>query len=84
MGRDEREGGGQRRLLQDRENWPGLISDRPCPSLLGAFIIPKVFGEEIKAATPEYALYGFAAFYVICLVLNWWYYLGPKREFNNP
>ncbi len=50
----------------------------------GAFIIPKVFGEEIKAVTPEYALYGFATFYVICLLLNWWYYLGPKREFNNP
>ncbi len=50
----------------------------------GAFIIPKVFGEEIKAATPEYALYGFAAFYAICLLLNWWYYLGPKREFDNP
>ena len=50
----------------------------------GAFIIPKVFGEEIEAATPEYALYGFAIFYVICLLMNWWYYLGPKREFNNP
>ena len=50
----------------------------------GAFIIPKVFGEEIKAATPEYALYGFAAFYAVCLLMNWWYYLGPKREFDNP
>ncbi len=50
----------------------------------GAFIIPKVFGEEIKAATPEYALYGFATYYVVCLLLNWWYYLGPKREFDNP
>ena len=26
----------------------------------GAFIIPQVFGEQIKVATPEYALYGFA------------------------
>ncbi len=50
----------------------------------GAFIIPKVFGEEIKAATPEYALYGFAVFYAICLLMNWWYYLGPKRAFDNP
>jgi NNP family nitrate/nitrite transporter-like MFS transporter len=50
----------------------------------GAFIIPKVFGEQIKAATPEDALYGFAAFYLICLLMNWWYYLGPKREFDNP
>jgi NNP family nitrate/nitrite transporter-like MFS transporter len=50
----------------------------------GAFIIPKVFGEEIKAATPENALYGFAVFYMICLLLNWWYYLSPKSEFKNP
>jgi len=50
----------------------------------GAFVIPQVFGEQIKLATPEYALYGFALFYTICLLLNWWYYLGPKAEFNNP
>jgi NNP family nitrate/nitrite transporter-like MFS transporter len=50
----------------------------------GAFIIPKVFGEQIKAATPEYALYGFAIFYFVCLIINWWYYLGPKREYDNP
>lgn len=50
----------------------------------GAFIIPKVFGEQIKMATPEYALYGFAIFYTVCLLLNWWYYLGPKAEVKNP
>ena len=50
----------------------------------GAFIIPKVFGQQIKAGHPEYALYGFTVYYVICLVLNWWYYQGPKREFDNP
>ena len=49
-----------------------------------AFIIPKVFGEEIRAATQEYALYGFATFYFVCLLMNWWYYLGPKRAFDNP
>lgn len=40
----------------------------------GAFIIPKIFGQQIKAGTPEYALYGFALYYLICLILNWWYY----------
>jgi NNP family nitrate/nitrite transporter-like MFS transporter len=50
----------------------------------GAFIIPQVFGEQIKASTPENALYGFAIFYTVCLLLNWWYYLGPKAEFKNP
>lgn len=50
----------------------------------GAFIIPQVFGEQIKAATPEYALYGFATFYLVCLVLNWWFYLRPGATFQNP
>jgi len=40
----------------------------------GAFIIPKVFGQQIAAGTPEFALYGFAIYYVICLILNYWYY----------
>ncbi|MCF6347332.1 MAG: hypothetical protein L3J20_03420 [Flavobacteriaceae bacterium] len=50
----------------------------------GAFIIPKVFGQQVKAGHAEYALYGFAIYYLICLLLNWWYYLGPKREFDKP
>jgi len=50
----------------------------------GAFIIPIVFGQQVQAGTPELALYGFAIYYLICLVLNWWYYQGPKREFDNP
>jgi NNP family nitrate/nitrite transporter-like MFS transporter len=40
----------------------------------GAFIIPKVFGQQIEIGHPEYALYGFAVYYVICLILNWWFY----------
>ncbi len=50
----------------------------------GAFIIPKVFGEQIKAATPEYALYGFAIFYAVCILINWWFYLRPGAYVKNP
>jgi NNP family nitrate/nitrite transporter-like MFS transporter len=50
----------------------------------GAFIIPKVFGEQIKATTPENALYGFAVFYAVCMVINWWFYLRKNAEFHNP
>ncbi len=50
----------------------------------GAFIIPKVFGEQINATTPEYALYGFAIFYAVCLALNWWFYLRPNAYVKNP
>jgi NNP family nitrate/nitrite transporter-like MFS transporter len=50
----------------------------------GAFYIPQVLGEQIKAATPEYAMVGFAAFYALCLVLNWFFYLRKSGEFYNP
>ncbi|MCP4828817.1 MAG: antiporter [Proteobacteria bacterium] len=50
----------------------------------GAFFIPKVFGEQINATTPEYALYGFAIFYTLCLALNWWFYLRPNASVKNP
>ncbi|MEE8334879.1 MAG: antiporter, partial [Candidatus Neomarinimicrobiota bacterium] len=50
----------------------------------GAFLIPKVIGENMELGTPELAMYGFAAFYAVCAVLNWWYYLGPKAEYKNP
>ncbi len=50
----------------------------------GAFIIPKVFGEQMSAGTPEYALYGFAAFYGVCIVINWWFYLRPGAYIKNP
>ncbi len=50
----------------------------------GAFIIPQVLGEQIKATTPEVALYGFATFYMFCVVLNWWVYLRPSAVHKNP
>lgn len=50
----------------------------------GAFIIPKVFGEQIKATTPEYALYGFAVFYGVCIIINWWFYLRKNAYVKNP
>ncbi len=40
----------------------------------GAFIIPVVFGQQIKKGHAEYAIYGFIVYYVICLILNWYYY----------
>ncbi|MPY25054.1 MFS transporter [Shewanella sp. YLB-07] len=50
----------------------------------GAFIIPQELGEQIKLTTPENALYGFAIFYVVCIVINWWFYLRPGAEHKNP
>lgn len=50
----------------------------------GAFYIPKLFGEQIKATTPEYALVGLAIFYTVCVVTNYWFYLRKNGEFYNP
>ncbi len=50
----------------------------------GAFYIPKVLGEQIKATTPEVALIGFAVFYGVCIIINWWFYLRKSGEFYNP
>ena len=46
----------------------------------GAFVIPTIFGQQITAKTPEYALYGFATYYVTCLVANWWFYARKNAE----
>ena len=50
----------------------------------GAFVAPIVIGEQIKAGTPQVAMYGFAAFYAVCLVLNWWFYLRRGAYVKNP
>ena len=46
----------------------------------GAYLIPKIFATQIKAGTPEYALYGFAVYYASCLAVNWWFYAGRTRR----
>jgi len=71
-------------MVFDKEQAGPVLGWTSAVAAYGAFIIPKVFGEQIKATTPEYALYGFAIFYFICLLLNWWYYLSPKAEYKNP
>jgi NNP family nitrate/nitrite transporter-like MFS transporter len=50
----------------------------------GAFVAPIVIGNQINAGTPQYAMYSFAAFYAVCLVLNWWFYLRRNAYVKNP
>ena len=50
----------------------------------GAFVAPVVIGQQIKAGTPGYAMFGFATFYAVCLILNWWFYLRAGAEIRNP
>ena len=46
----------------------------------GAFIVPQVLGNQIEVGHPEYALYGFALYYLICLIINWWFYARKNAE----
>lgn len=71
-------------VVFDKEQAGPVLGWTSAVAAYGAFIIPKVFGEQIKAATPEYALYGFAAFYGLCILINWWFYLRPGAYVKNP
>ena len=39
----------------------------------GSFLVPAVFRLQVDAGTPQVALYLFAGYYVLCLVLNGWH-----------
>ncbi len=68
----------------DKEQAGPVLGWTSAIAAYGAFVIPKVFGEQIKATTPENALYGFAIFYAVCMIINWWFYLRKSAEFHNP
>ncbi|WP_300530536.1 antiporter [Maricaulis sp.] len=71
-------------IVFDREQAGPVLGWTSAVAAYGAFIIPQVFGEQIRATTPEYALYGFAVFYAICVAINWWFYLRPGAYVKNP
>ncbi len=71
-------------VVFDRQQAGPVLGWTSAIAAYGAFIIPLVFGEQIEGGTPQYALYGFAAFYVVCVVLNWMAYLRPTAKYKNP
>jgi NNP family nitrate/nitrite transporter-like MFS transporter len=71
-------------IVFDKEQAGPVLGWTSAVAAYGAFIIPQVLGEQIKLATPELALYGFAAFYVLCIAINWWFYLRKNAYVQNP
>ncbi|MCL1600357.1 MAG: antiporter [Actinomycetia bacterium] len=71
-------------IVFDQEQAGPVLGWTSAVAAYGAFVVPQEFGEQIRSGTPQYALWAFAGFYVICLALNWWFYLGPKAEIKNP
>ena len=68
----------------DKEQAGPVLGWTSAIAAYGAFIIPQIIGEQIKAATPEIALYGFVVFYAVCMGINWWFYLRKNAYVKNP
>ena len=71
-------------VIFDRQQAGPVLGWTSAIAAYGAFVAPIVIGEQIKAGTPEVAMYGFAAFYAVCLILNWWFYLRAGAYVKNP
>ena len=71
-------------VIFDRQQAGPVLGWTSAVAAYGAFIAPVVIGAQIKAGTPEIAMYGFAVFYALCLSLNWWFYLRANSEIKNP
>ena len=71
-------------VIFDRQQAGPVLGWTSAVAAYGAFIAPVVIGAQIKAGTPQVAMYGFAIFYALCLVLNWWFYLRRDAYVKNP
>jgi NNP family nitrate/nitrite transporter-like MFS transporter len=71
-------------FIFDRQQAGPVLGWTSAIAAYGAFIAPVVIGAQIKAGTPQNAMYGFAIFYALCLILNWWFYLRAGSEIRNP
>jgi NNP family nitrate/nitrite transporter-like MFS transporter len=71
-------------IIFDRVQAGPVLGWTSAVAAYGSFIAPEVIKSQIKAGTPENAMYGFAVFYALCLILNWWFYLRVNSEIRNP
>ena len=71
-------------VIFDRQQAGPVLGWTSAVAAYGAFIAPVIIGQQITAGTPERAMYGFAIFYALCLILNWWFYLRAASEIKNP
>ena len=71
-------------VIFDRAQAGPVLGWTSAVAAYGSFIAPVVIGAQIKAGSPENAMFGFAVFYALCMVLNWWFYLRSGSEIKNP
>jgi MFS transporter, NNP family, nitrate/nitrite transporter len=71
-------------VIYDRTQAGPVLGWTSAVAAYGSFVAPLVIGEQIRAGTPQYAMYGFAVFYALCLAINWWFYLRRDAYVKNP
>lgn len=71
-------------MVFDEEQAGPVLGWTSAIAAYGAFMMPKIIGEQIKLGTPEVALFGFAGYYALCFVLNFLAYLRPGVKYKNP
>jgi NNP family nitrate/nitrite transporter-like MFS transporter len=71
-------------VIYSREQAGPVLGWTSAVAAYGSFVAPLVIGAQIKAGTPEVAMYGFAVFYALCIGINWWFYLRRSAYVKNP
>lgn len=71
-------------VIYSREQAGPVLGWTSAVAAYGSFVAPIVIGAQVKGGTPQVAMYGFAVFYVLCLGLNWWFYLRKNAYIKNP
>ncbi len=62
-------------LRQSERESAAIIAFTSAIAAYGAFFIPKAYGTSIAlTGGPEWALYAFMAFYVLCVLVTWFFY----------
>ena len=71
-------------VIYNREQAGPVLGWTSAVAAYGAFVAPIVIGGQVRGGTPEIAMYGFAIFYALSMVLNWWFYLRSNAYIKNP
>ena len=71
-------------VIFNREQAGPVLGWTSAVAAYGAFVAPLVIGGQIREGTPQAAMYGFAVFYALCMILNWWFYLRRNAYVKNP
>ncbi|SDN91151.1 nitrate/nitrite transporter [Pseudomonas jinjuensis] len=71
----------EQQALQSEKESAAAVGFISAVAAYGGFFIPKSFGSSFDlTGGPEWALYGFILFYLLCIVLTWFFYTRSNAE----